>query len=292
MADPVDSLKAFVARSPRDSGYRHHPAVVVFGAGKGGVGTSTLAGMTALHAAAQGASVLMVDADETVGSLHLMFGVQQTVPGLGILRGGSVTPKDLLFDVAPGVALLPGGGGGVDATLAVASAERRMLMRRVAGLYDDYELVVVDGGSRLDSVMAACAAGSGRLVCVTTADHIAQTAAYALLKVTKARFSDLPVELMVNRADDAEGQRVHRVVEGAVASFLRLSLPYAGAVPEDARLRDHVGGGGALTDSAVLEGPASEALGTLAEVLLRSRREQAGSHVPVLPLVPDAGVAP
>ena len=72
-----------------------------------------------------------------------------------------------------------------------------MLLRRVSGLYERFDLVVVDGGSRLDSVMAACAAGAGRLVGVTTPDRIAQAAVYALLKVTRGRFGALPTELVV-----------------------------------------------------------------------------------------------
>lgn len=280
----VDSLKAFVAAGGgRDASHRVVAGVVVFGAGKGGVGTSMLAGLVALQAARRGATVLLVDADETVGSLHLMFGVQGEIPGLGTLRGGDVMPEDLLRSVAPGLTLFPGGGGGLDATLSVAAAERRMLLRRVAGLYERYDLVVVDGGSRLDSVMASCAAGAERVVCVTTADRIAQAAAYALLKVVRGRFGDLSAELVVNRAADAAARAAHGLVKAASVSFLEADVDYGGGVPEDSELADLLAAGGSLADSDP-QGPASVATGGIADRLLLEQDARTPGATAVLPL--------
>ncbi len=227
------ALKALVNGNGRDTSHRVMRGVVVFGAGKGGVGTSTLTGLVALAAARSGASVLLVDADETVGSLHLQLGFSPDVPGLGTLRGGRVAPEDLLLEVEPGLTLFPGGGGGVAATLAVASAERRILMRRVAGLYDRYDLVLVDGGSRLDSVVASCAAGAGRLIALTLPDRIAEAGAYALLKAMHGRFATLPAEVLVNRSSEAEARAAHATIDSAATSFLGTGVPFAGAVPDD-----------------------------------------------------------
>lgn len=281
----LDALKAFVAGSGRDSSHRSFPGVVVFGAGKGGVGTSAVAGLVALGAARQGATVLLVDGDETVGSLHLMFGFPPGVPGLGALRGGSVEPGDLLLQAAPGLSLFPGGGGGIDATLAGAVAERRILLRRVAGLYERYDLVVVDGGSRLDSVMAACSAGAGRLVGVTVTDRIAQAAVYALLKVAGGRYPELAAELVINQATDADAQGAHEMVQAAAASFLGATVAFGGGLPDDAALRTTLGQGGSLTDVSV-DAPAVVAATRLAERLLAETDMMAGPHSPVLPLQP------
>lgn len=283
MGRPVDSLKAFMARGGRDASHRLMAHVAVFGAGKGGVGTSALAGLVALSAARRGSRVLLVDADETVGSLHLMFGMQGEVPGLGALRSGAVSPEELIMDVAPGLTLFPGGGGGVDATLAVASAERRMLLRRVSGLYDRYDLVVVDGGSRLDSVMAACAAGAGRMVGVSTPDRIAQAAVYALLKVSVGRFGDLPTELLVNRASDDTGRQVHQLVQTAAASFLGTSISYGGAVSEDVQLQDALATGGSLAELDD-DSPAAVSAAGIADRLVTEVEALVVPGAPVIPL--------
>lgn len=283
MSRSLDSLRAFVAGSSRDASHRVHPGVAVFGAGKGGVGTSAVASLVALSAARRGASVLLVDAEETVGSLHLMFGLPGELPGLGSLRGGGVEPADLLVEPAPSLALFPGGGGGVDATLAVAQAERRMLLRRVAELYDAFDLVVVDGGSRLDSVMAACAAGAGRLMGVTTAERIAQAAVYALLKVVRGRFAELPVELVVRGASEAEAREVHGMVHVAAESFLGSGVAFGGALPEDADLQRILATGASLTELAT-DAPAYLAAGSVADRLLAESAALALTPGTVLPL--------
>lgn len=286
MPRSVESLKAFMAGSGRNTS-RVYPGVVVFGAGKGGVGTSTLAGLTAVHAARRGASVLLVDADETVGTLHLMFGVQEPVAGLGSLRGGTRTVDEVLHEVEPGLMLVPGGGGGVDATLAVASAERRLLLRRVSALYERFDLVLVDGGSRLDSVMAACAVGAGRLLVLTTPNRIAETAAFALVKVARGRFPELPAEVLVNRASEADGRHAHQMVDLAASTFLGEGVPFAGAVPADGELEERMASGGSL--AALPEsGPAFTAGAVLADSVLARVDAQAGAPAPVIPLHPRA----
>jgi flagellar biosynthesis protein FlhG len=270
------ALKALVTGSGRDASHRLMRGVVVFGAGKGGVGTSTLSGLVALAAARSGASVLLVDADETVGSLHLQLGLPADVPGIGTLRGGATEADRLLLEVEPGLTLFPGGGGGVAATLAVAGSERRILMRRVAALYDRYDLVLVDGGSRLDSVVASCAAGAGRLVTLTVPDRIAEAGAYALLKAIRTRFATLPMEVLVNRASEAEARAAHAMVDGASTSFLGGPVPFAGAVPDDAASLAPAAGALASISTAA---PAWTAASHLADRLLA---EEESVATPVL----------
>jgi MinD-like ATPase involved in chromosome partitioning or flagellar assembly len=272
------ALKALVTGNGRDASHRVMRGVVVFGAGKGGVGTSTLTALVAMAAARGGASVLLVDSDETVGSLHLQLGFNTDVPGLGTLRGGSVAPEGLLLEVEPGLTLFPGGGGGVASTLAVAGSERRSLMRRVAALYERYDLVLVDGGSRLDSVVASCAAGAGRLMTLTLPDRIAEAGAYALLKAIHGRFSTLPAEVLVNRASEAEARAAHVMVDSAATSFLGIGIPFAGAIPDDATSLASAAGAGTLA-SLPASAPVWAAAAGLADRLLR---EEYTAATPVL----------
>lgn len=275
----VESLRALVGAG-HDDAHGRRGTVTVFGAGKGGVGTSTLAGLTALGLARAGVSVLAVDADETVGSLHLLFGLPLESAGLGTLRGGRVQPEELVVEVAPGLSLLPGGAGGVEATLAIAAAERRVLLRRVAALYERFDAVVVDGGSRLDSVMGACAAGAGRLVAVTTRDRIAQASAYALLKVAQARFPSLPVQLAVNRAAEAEARDAYELVDGAARTFTGRGVPFAASIPEDGALAGALALGQPL-QAVGAAGAAAEATALLADALQADADAAASFPLPV-----------
>ena len=233
----LDSLRRYLDRGGEPSPWAPRPGVVVMGSGKGGVGTSTVSALLALSGARDGREVLLVDGDEGVGSLHLLLGLDDPGPGLGDLRGGELNPEDLVHRVAPALWFLPGGGGGSEATLATSLGEKRALFRRTAGLYDDFDLVILDGGSHLSSVLAACLAGAERLMALTTRDRVSMAATHALLKVTRARFPTLALEVLVNQEDAASSEEVYRTLHQASAHFLGIEPGYAGGVPEDNALR-------------------------------------------------------
>src|SRR5687767_8334719 len=84
------------------------PTCVLVASGKGGVGTSSIAALTALSAVERGHSVLLVDASETAGSLHHLFGVRPT-HGLWMLVDSRVRPDQVVSDVGDNLMLVAGG---------------------------------------------------------------------------------------------------------------------------------------------------------------------------------------
>lgn len=242
----MKSLRTYLSNEREGSPWTSSSGVVVVGSGKGGVGTSTLAALLALAGARDDRRVLLVDGDESVGSLHLLLGLPDPGPGLGDLREGELTPRDLLHPLSETLWFLPGGGGGEDATLATALGERRALFRRVSTLYREFDLVVLDGGSHLASVLAACAAGAERLLALTTRDRVAMAATYALLKVTLERFPPLPVEILVNLEKASSSREVFRTMSAAGQRFLGLEPAFGGSIPDDPGLRSHMEEGGTL----------------------------------------------
>jgi MinD-like ATPase involved in chromosome partitioning or flagellar assembly len=283
MNDSMESLRDFVMRNGGGLAPKAHAGVVVVGSGKGGVGTSTVAGLLALAGVGNRRSVLLVDGDEGAGSLHLLFGYQDSGPGIGALRGGRMAPEDLVMPVAEGLFLLPGGGGRSEATYTAGLGEHRALFRRVAGLYDRFDLVVVDGGSHLASVMAACSYGASRLVAVTSGDRISVAANYALLKVAHDRFSQLPVEILVNGHDGKYAKVVVDAIQEASQHFLGITAPSAGSIPEDLHLKTGVRSGVPLQDLSS-ESPARAAASGILGELIPPLDDEATPEVPVIPL--------
>ena len=70
MTTPLDSLRAFVARNGGSAAYEGASGVILVSAGKGGVGTSTVASLLAVAAAARGMRTLLVDGDAMLGSVE------------------------------------------------------------------------------------------------------------------------------------------------------------------------------------------------------------------------------
>jgi len=267
MSTQLDSLRRYVADRPEANPSPALGRVLLVGSGKGGVGTSTVAALVAVMAAADGQEVLLVDADESHGALPLMLGVQPE-RGIAGLRAGTLAPADLLVTLGHGLALLPLGGT-ADVGDRTSPADRRALLRRVSVLYERFDLVVVDAGSRLEQVRGAAAAGASRLLAVTAAERIAAAATYALIKTMDARFPGLPVDLLLNRCRMSVASNGFDEMVAATRHFLGRGIDFAGAVPDDDRLRTVLAEGTPLQDAAALGTPATTACHELAVTLAR-----------------------
>lgn len=220
-------------RSPTGAPEGPSSHVVVVGAGKGGVGTSTVSVLLALEGSAAGLEVLLVDMDDGGSSLPLLLGLGPSIPPGG--DGAGEHPADRVLPVHQTLSFLPMGiPPGGDAGLAPL---RRIRQRRVSRLFGLFDLVVVDGGSRLSSVSASLEVPVGRVVGVTTPDRIALAGTHALFKQASAQAPRVPLELVVNRVDPEAARGTHEVVASAARTFLGREVRLAVGVPEDPLLQ-------------------------------------------------------
>ncbi|MFQ5766446.1 MAG: helix-turn-helix domain-containing protein [Acidobacteriota bacterium] len=140
--------------------------VLALAGGKGGVGTSLLAGNLAIHLARQGWSVVLMDLDPSGAALHTQVGVEFPARNLGLRAGRRPPPlKDLL--VAGGIPNLKLLAGVPDTFLRHSrDAFGADLIREAETLPCD--LVIVDAGSgRSRAVQLTCRAARS-LVLVAT----------------------------------------------------------------------------------------------------------------------------
>lgn len=295
MSAQLDGLRAFMTTRPTaPSGVAAVARnVVVVGSGKGGSGTSVVAALIALAAAGAGRRTLLVDGDEHVGPQRFLLGLPAG-PSHADLRGGT-DAESLVVPVSATLSLVPGGPG-ISGATPLDPAERRAALRRVAALYPAYDLVVVDGGSRLDSVCGWCdAAGAGgpaRLLVVGGTDPIALASSYALVKAARERtaaMSGRPVsaDLVVNGHDDDDAQLAFAHVSQACRSFLEAPLRLAGALPHDGCLDVALRAGMPLQDAAA-GSPAAVAAHAMVERLIA---ELAAPHVATRTAVPPRRAA-
>ncbi|MGQ0766201.1 MAG: nucleotide-binding protein [Gemmatimonadota bacterium] len=201
--------------------------VVAVGSGKGGVGTSTVAALLAATMAADGVSVLLVDAGHRFGALHHLLGLEPVV-ALSELRGGRRDAGDMVLPVSHHLSLLATSEEG-----SLSPTERRLMMRRIAGLYHSYSLVVIDAGSTAESLLGACRDSVSRLLAVSAADRISLVATYAVVKLMHEQLPGLRVDVIGNRVDEESAARMHEYVNGAAVRFLGRTVPFGGTVPDD-----------------------------------------------------------
>jgi flagellar biosynthesis protein FlhG len=251
-------------------------ASLLVASGKGGVGTSVVASLAALAAAERGERVLLVDATEASGSLHLLFGVRPTHSVWSLIGQGS-HPADALVPLGGGLTLVAGGTtGGAEAP--ATDHERRAALSRLAHVYESFDLVVFDGGSRLDSIAAIGELVDPALLLVTSADRLALAANYALIKASTARNAESSISVVANRHGEKVAEEACEFLVGACDHFLGRAITVVGAIPDDPCLQAAVGAGMTVRDA--LDGsPAAESMRGMLSRVVPSR-----SATPRLPL--------
>ncbi|MBW3627781.1 MAG: hypothetical protein KY464_00660 [Gemmatimonadetes bacterium] len=250
--------------SSRTSGLRatSETQVVLLASGKAGQGTSTVAALLAILSAAEGARVLLVDAGAGAATLPDLLGV---FPAQAPTRAldASASLEEMVVPISDTLSLLSVAGAAVGASAGAGVGERRALLRWLPPLYARYDLVVLDGGSRLESILALTAYPPARVLAVTTCDRIAVPSTYALIKALDVRSPGLPVEVLVNSAPAEAALTVFRELDTATQLFLQRRVDYAGAVPDDDGLRAATGAGIPVQQAAI-DSPVVSAIHQLA----------------------------
>lgn len=219
--------------------------------GRGGSGTSMIAALLAVAAAGDGYRVMLVDADDLVGPLAMLLGVAPAASWQD-LRGGRVSPADVVTPVSTTLSLVAGGAARTGGQPVVTAAERKACMRRLTAVTDGMDLVVIDCGSRFDAVAAAFTPHADeRLLAITSgSDPVSLAATYALCKAVHTRVGALPQDLLVNRLDGRDATRYFDAVDAATRQFLGTTLRFAGAVPSDPTLDAALRAGMPFPDAA------------------------------------------
>lgn len=251
MNDQALQLRQLAANAPREVEEEPGTPVYVIGSGKGGVGKSVIAVLLAQACAARGRRVLLVDGSQNLGHLHVLLGVSIDTRLEHVLRG-EVEPAALVRPVSDGLWLLPSDSG-AEALYALPAVDQARLHHRLAAIYDQFDLVVVDAGPGLETVVRLATMGGTRLIVVTVPEVAALTDAYALIKLVHAQLPSLPVDVLVNRAFDVEDTaRAFERLAVAADRFLGKPLTPIGGISEAPALRDAMRRpGGVLADAAL-----------------------------------------
>jgi MinD-like ATPase involved in chromosome partitioning or flagellar assembly len=230
--------------------------MVLVAGGRTGAGTSVAASLLAIVRANDGARVLLVDGN---GGLHLLFGFQPAI-GLDALADPDVAVADVMVPITEQLVLAP---------RLVEERTPNDALDRVLALASDFDVVIVDAGARLETVMSALQNKIGTAVIVSDTDRESLAASYALLKVLAQNAPAVRCNVLINRYDDKRARAASDRLSEASLQFLDRSLSSSGALPDDACLRAALGAGMPIGDAA--EGsPAARAMQSFAERVLPS----------------------
>lgn len=189
-------------------------STVAFWSLAAGAGTSTIAALVAHRSTTARSPALLVDLDRYAPSLGLRAGIEAATVSDALLRPGRERELVSLWERTPFLPGAPGlhasfDGARVAALVASAAAGRAAVLDLGAGV-DALDPVLLSHCTRL-------------FICAGTS--VAQLQA-AFCAVPALASSDVPVSLVVVRANDDDARRV----------AARLPWPLAGAIPADEHL--------------------------------------------------------
>lgn len=219
------ALRRFVGRDG-PPGPPPHPNTWVVAAGKGGVGTSTVALALGLVAAGSGRDVTLVDATHGFGGLSMLARDHDATPG------DADGARLLVAPLRQGLTLaaVRGGEHGTD-----AAAHRRALLRRAR----TGGVTLVDGGAHPSTALQALADFAPRLLLVVGGDPVSGPAAYALSKAAWGLRPDAEIAALANRCDATRAELTLQSVASAARRFLDRPIARLGWLPEAPSLAEH-----------------------------------------------------
>lgn len=210
-------------------------AVIAVASGKGGVGKTNLAVNLAVAFAQRGRRAVLLDADLGLGNADVICGLS---PRRNLVHrlSGDADLADITLDAPAGFRLVPGASG--VASMADLPPHRRDdLLRDLAVLESDCDLLILDCGAGIGRSVLMFLAASESAMIVTTPEPTAITDAYALIKCLRADPAPTAgpsISLVVNQARDlAEASSVHARIEQVCSRFLGFSPALAGGVRLD-----------------------------------------------------------
>lgn len=230
------------------------PNLITIASGKGGVGKTWFASTLAHAMAFKGKRILLFDGDLGLANIDVQLGLTPLVDLANVVSGRvpfseAVTPFEggaLSFDEedipeatrrSAGFDVLAGRSG--SGTLgSLSRAQLAEMVHSLKNVAEDYDYVICDLAAGIDNAAKMLSTPSGRIYVVLTDEPTSLTDAYAFIKVMTMRYPDIPVEIVVNMAEDkAEGRRTFGTLAKACENFLSFEPKLAGIVHRDPNVK-------------------------------------------------------
>lgn len=234
---------------------------IIFAAGKGGVGKSTVTANVAVAAAQLGEKVVLVDADIPMAGLALTLGLDIEGPTLHEVLSGEEELEEAIYEGPEGIMILPAGIS-LD---GVRKANPQRLGDVLDELSEKFDTILIDAPPGLGTAALAVLRSSDEVVLVTIPVLNSLTDALRTKEVTE-RFGTDPIGVVISRSFDSDADVPREEVESM------LDVPILGVVPEDSEVRRSASVGESVSVRKP-DSPSGKAFKKLAEEIFIERSE-------------------
>lgn len=267
--DQAEQLRELVRQTTGESAL-----TVAVVSGKGGVGKTNLAVNVSICLSARGQRVVLLDGDLGLANADLLMNVDAPFNLSHVLSGER--DIDEIIVECPGEVLLIPGGSGVARLANLSEFERHHLVRMLAPLERDADVIMVDCGAGISANVTTLAMAADLILVVTTPEPTSMTDAYAMIKSLVRQEYAGRIGLVASQVTGrAEAAAAYRRIAGVADRFLGLRIADFGYILAD----HHVGAAVKARCPVVLRyprSPASACMISIARELAKNVRGQEG----------------
>ena len=206
--------------------------VIAVTSGKGGVGKSNVAVNLAVHFAAAGKDVVLLDADLGLANADVLCNCE-----MPFNLSHVIARKKTIHQVAvkaPGGFRLVGGASGLARMADLSDLERQRLVDSLGEIERQADVLLIDTGAGISPNVLSFTRAADHVLVVTTPEPTAITDAYAVVKVISRDGGERQLSLLVNQTrSSAEARIVYDRITKVARQFLGVSVLEAGHVPHD-----------------------------------------------------------
>jgi len=211
------------------------PKVVMLAAGKGGVGTTTLAVNLSVALAKSKRRTMLIDTDPNGGDVAVLCQLEERYTLADVLLTRKSLPE-VLQPGPGGIDVLPGNRASASLDDCLASVGPR-LIGPLEKLGTRFDLVIVDVGNRANRIAKHFRQAADLILLVTDTELPSVMGAYGAIKVLAAGDHAPRVQSLVNRSPNpGAGIDVHARLARACRRLIGINLTSAGQVASEPQM--------------------------------------------------------
>ncbi|HET7658050.1 MAG TPA: MinD/ParA family protein [Bacillales bacterium] len=210
--------------------------------GKGGVGKSNVSLNFALALRKLGKKVILFDLDIGMANLDILMGMLPTHTIVDMIEK-KLSVWDIIEKGTGGLPFIAGGSG-LSEFFRLDEHQSAHFLNELEKLGHEFDTIIFDMGAGMTEDALKFVLASNEAIIVTTPEPTSMTDAYAALKMIYHSGGEIPVRILVNRAQtDHEGRETSLRLQQVTEKFLQRKIRTFCILPEDRIVSDAVKAG-------------------------------------------------
>jgi flagellar biosynthesis protein FlhG len=200
--------------------------------GKGGVGKSNFSLNFAISLSKKGHSVLVFDLDIGMGNIDILMGMSSKY-SIADFFLNQIPLREMITMVPEGIHYISGGTG-LSQMTKISQESFDHFTKQFSLLLRNYDYIIFDMDAGIHEYSLKFILAVDDIIVITTPEPTSITDAYAAMKYITMEDQNIPIYIIVNRAQsEKEGMATFNRISKVLTHFLNKHVTLLGVLPDD-----------------------------------------------------------